>query len=459
MTTPSLAQLKTAIALSRDICTLVARRDQLLEQVGAARAAEKDNESARSERFSFYHYPERLAGAIETLARNDARALLIAQGQYDLLLSEMITPAFGVQTRRVNFHALPKKARPYLLAPFLGLMVGSAYPRLCLTRSRPEAGLLIYLSPGGPIDDAIWRQHLPMISSWLGGEWTIAEVAPSAITLKRRTPLAQNLPMHPGYLAPGSLFAGIDLAAHQPFSIPFADLTSGTFIPGASGTGKSNALHILIQSILANLNLFAAVYLIDGKDGVAFNRYRNHHPKVRVIWDEPDLWDLTEQLVAVMRERNRKQRDAHIDNATSRFIAVVIDEMSTYTAKPSIDNKHPDNKRHMAFIDNLGMLAKRGRSTGFRLIISAQEPTSNDIPANVRANCLTTLAFKLPLDAHATAVFGQLDGLPADPRKLTRGQALFRNGLTGDIRAVQFPVLVNAPQSRALVVYDKYRRT
>jgi len=38
-------------------------------------------------------------------------------------------------------------------------------------------------------------------------------------------------------------------------------------------------------------------------------------------------------------------------------------------------------------------------------------------------------------------MFGQLDGLPADPRRLLRGHALFKNGLSGDVRHVQFPVM------------------
>lgn len=219
-------------------------------------------------------------------------------------------------------------------------------------------------------------------------------------------------------------------------------MTSGTFIPGASGTGKSNALHIIIQSLLTNLALFEAVYLIDGKDGVAFNRYRHAAPgKLYVLWQDAEVWKLVGDLTALMRRRNELQRDRGIDNATDNFIAVVIDEMATFTAKPSVDSKNPDNKLHAKFIDDLTMLARRGRSTGLRLILSAQEPVVEQIPAGVRANCLTSLSFRLPVDAHATAMFGQLDGLPADPRRLLRGQALFKNGLSGEVRHVQFPVM------------------
>ena len=52
------------------------------------------------------------------------------------------------------------------------------------------------------------------------------------------------------------------------------------------------------------------------------------------------------------------------------------------------------------FVDLATTLARRGRSTGFRLIITAQEPVVDQIPASVRANCLTTIAFKQIGRAH-----------------------------------------------------------
>jgi hypothetical protein len=60
--------------------------------------------------------------------------------------------------------------------------------------------------------------------------------------------------------------------------------------------------------------------------------------------------------------------------------------MGAFTQKPSLDSKNPANKAHAQFIDQLAMLARRGRSAGMRLIISAQEgstlPTrAREIPA------------------------------------------------------------------------------
>lgn len=402
-------------------------------------AAVREYNDARDRQFAMWD-GKGLDGAIAACrAMQNEKNRTMLHEAYKRLLRDLAEPS---PIRRIDFHALPQGARPYLLGPYLGALVGGTYPRLCWDTSDINKGRLTYVFPGGPADANAWRQRLPDISAWLGQTWTMGDATANTLTLIRRTPLPETLLFVRSHLKPGTLFLGIDTETHRPAMLPFADMTSGTFIPGASGTGKSNALHIIIQSLLTNLALFEAVYFIDGKDGVAFNRYRHAAPgKVHVLWQDADVWKLIADLTALMRRRNEAQREQGIDNATRDFIAVVIDEMATFTAKPSVDSKHPDNKLHAKFIDDLTMLARRGRSTGLRLILSAQEPVVEQIPASVRANCLTSLSFRLPVDAHATAMFGQLDGLPADPRRLLRGHALFKNGLSGEVRHVQFPVM------------------
>lgn len=440
--TPSIDQARRAKTLLLECDRLKAEIAQLTALLADAELARQANADARAECLTFTYDPNRLAGLIDTYRRTDPETARLIPIRYRQMLAGLhpattSPPAASI----IDYAALTPAARPYLLGPYLNLSFGNAFPQLCLTRSDPAAGRLVYIAANGPSDETTWRQHLPAIRDWLGGGWELARHSVTAAVLEKRPPLPAALPMDNRFLANARLYLGLDIATRQHVHLPFADMTCGTFIPGATGTGKSNALHILLQSIFANLNHFAAVYLVDGKDGVAFNRYRAIAPgKVHVLWEERDLWHLTTQLVAHMRARNAAQRERSIDNATHGFIAVVIDEMSTYTAKPSGDPKHADNKLHARFIDELAMLARRGRSTGLRLFITAQEPVAEQIPATVRANCLTTISFRLPIDAHAIAVFGELQGLPADPRKLAMGRALFKHGLAGTVQHVLFPV-------------------
>lgn len=419
----------------------------MLKQRIAAMTARRDHaEQAARDRINFIADPTRLADMAGLWATASPHLRRQIDDSYQRMLQEMLAPQLpGSKPLRVDFYRLPAAARPYLLGAYLNLVVGGVMPQLCLAQSDIATGKLVYLVTGGPADAVPWRMALPHIAAWLGDSWTVADSGANTITLVRRAPLPDALPYAPTMLRAGGLMTGIDIETQQPAILPFAAMTSGTFIPGASGAGKSNALHVLLASIFANLELFSAVYLVDGKDGVAFNRYRDTAPgKVHVLWDEAALWQLTSELVATMRQRNIAQREAGLDNASRDFIAVVIDEMSTYTVRPSSDPKHPDNKRHAQFLDELAMLARRGRSTGLRMIITAQEPTQEQIPTTVRANCLTTLAFRLPIDMHATTLFGQLDTLPADPRRLRQGEALLKHGLTGDMRVVKFPLITAA---------------
>lgn len=431
---------------------LIAERITLRQQHSALARAADHKEAAnkrlsdiQSERLDFRFNPERLAGLAELARRNSPDTAQWISRRYGFFLENMIDPLIpGGRPHKVDFHALPLAARPYLLGPFLGLVVGGRFPQLCLQRSQFAQGHLTYICTSGPADPAQWAPLLPKVNAWLGGSWTITATTASSITLTHRQPLPAIIPFQPHFLQKGALFLGIDTATYRVVHLPFADMTSGTFIAGVSGSGKSQAVHLLLRSIFANLDQFTAVFLCDGKDGVAFQRYANRHPKVKVLWEDHDLWALTSTLVTEMGRRNAEQRRLGIDNTSSNFIALVIDEMATYTAKPSADPKHPDNKRHIQFIDDLSRLARRGRSTGLRMIITAQEPVAEQIPTTVRNNCQTIVSFKLSIDAHATALFGQLDRLPADPRELPRGRALIKHGMTSTHQAVQFPLLSTA---------------
>lgn len=368
------------------------------------------------------------------------------QHWYSSAIRQLANP-FPPQKTLPEFSHVPIANRPYALGAFLNLRVGDTFPALDLARSDVDGGRLVYFV-NGPLNIADWQPQMPRIASWLGGGWVIENTDATAITLVRRNPLPASFSFRQAMLKAGHIFAGINTTTHRPVHVPIADLPSGTLVVGAAGSGKSNGLHVLLRSVFSNLRMFDAVYLADGKLGEAFARYRDRHPKVKVLWEPEDLWALTERLVEQRKERNRHQTERGIDNARSGFIALVIDEMAVYTQKPSVDSKNPLNKQHLKFIDDLSQLALFGRSTGFRLIISAQQPVADHVPMSVKANCNTTIAFRLPTDQHVTSLFGQIDQLPVDPRKLTQGHALIHHGLAGTFDPVQFPVIAKAGTSR-----------
>ncbi|HRD74675.1 MAG TPA: hypothetical protein PK264_01870 [Hyphomicrobiaceae bacterium] len=361
------------------------------------------------------------------------------------MLREMIDPfksglagALAPKPLEVDFHRLPMKARPYLLGPFLKLNQGDRFPELDLEHS--TATTLVMVHTGGPVDADLWRAHLPAINAWLNAgvfpfQWTITDHSASILVITRQSQLPPSIPFdRSAHLTAGALFAGIDVTQRMPVHIPFAELSSGTYITGAAGAGKTNAVHILLRSIFANIDLFAEVHLVDGKDGVAFMRYAGLHPKIRVLHDEPDVWALAQRLTVLMKERNIAQRRLGVDKATRDYIALVIDELPTYIAKPP----KAQRAEHEAFLDNMLKIAMRGRSAGIRMMLITQSPVADQIPVTLRTNCSTRIVFRLPEQSHAVSLFGELTPTN-DPRKLTTGQAIVDQSDTGRTTKVQFP--------------------
>lgn len=447
MTQPTPAQLDEARALMR---TVVERRARLVEakwQRDAAHALHDSWGKRVRDELDLRKDPGNLANLSGLYHAAPPLTRRYIRSTYRFFLREMIDPLPSIhpgvskpRPRTVDYAALPILARPYLLGPFLGIQQNGRWAEIDLDNTTDPRNRLVVLQTGGPVDIDLWRSRTADISAWLRGDvlpgtWTVTHHATSTVTLTRQSTLPKVIPFERTHLAAGSLFVGIDVVQRTPVHIPFADLTAGTYIPGASGSGKTSALHILLRSIFANLDLFAAVYLVDGKDGVAMNRYARLHPKVHVLFDEPDVWTLAADLTAVMRERNAEQRALGTDKATSGFIAVVIDELPTFIAEPGKDRK----KDHDAFLDNLQKIAMRGRSAGIRMFLITQTPVKEQIPVTLRTNCATTIAFRLPEQSHATSIFGTLDATN-DPRKLPTGQAVVWQSESGKLTKVQFPV-------------------
>lgn len=427
MPQPTVAQLREARRL---IQLIVARRQHLgnLKSLTDAAVVQADTQNdARWARTAFAAKPELLAGSVALHARTDPETRRMIEGRYlDLLRNMHEAPAPGIKPYRVDFDALPPEARPYLLAPYLGLVVGNSFPRLCLKRSAPERGRLTFVVSGGPVDLTDWRPHLSAVDAWLGGNWTIENHTATTVSLIRRDPLPDIIPFDPAMLKAGHLFLGIDVETRKPFHVPLSEMTH-TLVCGTTGMGKSNGLHVLVRSLLHNIDHFTAVHLVCGKGGVAFRRYTGIHPKVKTYSEPEELWQLTQELVAEMKTRNARMAREGRENTHDGFIALVIDEFGAFNTSDTADRKSAKYKAHEAFMANMMHLGKRGRSTGIRLVLTVQEPTERDISTGIKSVLPTVMAYRLPMVQHATSVFGELQGLPMDPRLLPIATVLHRS--------------------------------
>lgn len=440
---PSPADMAAARQLMATLQARLAHLIALRQQLRAVTQTHERWTDIVNKHLDLSRHPERMADLIPLYRQAPPRFRRSIAWTYRFFLRSMVDPLKlldgpAPKPRTVDFAALPLLARPCLIGPYLGIQQNNRIAEIDLGASAPMDRIVI-LQTGGPVDIELWRSKVPQLNAWLlsptyPGIWTITAHTANSVTLTRQSALPSLIPFHHRFLAAGCLFVGIDTTTRNALHIPFSELSAGTYIPGASGSGKTSALHVILRSIFANLDLFAHVWLIDGKDGVAMQRYANLHPKIRVLYDEPDVWALAADLNLTMRARNAEQRRLGTDKATTDFIAVVIDELPTFVADPPKAQK----KDHETFLDNLQRIAMRGRSAGLRLFLISQAPVQAQIPTTLRTNCATTISFRLVEDANANTVFGKLD-TTNDPRKLQTGQAIVLQADSGKINRVQFP--------------------
>lgn len=169
---------------------------------------------------------------------------------------------------------------------------------------------------------------------------------------------------------------GMQVKNSEILKLPVCDFPPHTLIAGATGSGKSNLLHVLICNACARyspdeLNL----YLLDFKDGVEFATYAKPPlPHAKLIATQADAFyaqTVLEHLDAEITRRNELFKksackdycDFRRKNPSAKLprVILIIDEFQRLF--------EADAKRVMEL---LKILTKQGRSAGVHLIFATQ---------------------------------------------------------------------------------------
>lgn len=190
--------------------------------------------------------------------------------------------------------------------------------------------------------------------------------------LSEKTKKGMSFPI--GYTTSGSGEVILDIG----------DRTPHYLIGGTSGSGKSNLLHNLIMSACWNYNPEElAVYLLDFKEGVEFNRYADPMlPNAALVAVEADteygitVLDhlLEEQEDRFRKFKQNKCKDIQAFRAADPTeimprILLVIDEFQVLFAGATKDSA----------VEKMTMLAKQGRACGIHIVLSTQSLKNLDI--------------------------------------------------------------------------------
>lgn len=428
-------QFARALALIRATDEEERRIHQLGDLITATEIVAAAHREARERLTNFVLDPDRLADACRLATTGDPALRQTVLWRYHALLKEMIAPVSG-PPRQIDFHALSPASRPYLLAAYCKLAVGGLYPHLDLIHSQPPHRL-VYVTTSGAADANSWRSILPTANAWLGANYQLTAHTSTTVTLTRRPELPEEIPFNPAWLKPGHLLLGIDVDTQQPFHLAL-DRMSHLLIAGTPGTGKSVFLHAFLKSCLHSIDQFAHIHLACGQ-GIAFERYRDLHPKVTVANEAEHLHNLAEDLQAIMKERTARLIAEKRDKM-GEYILVLIDEWGAFNTPEGSARAAKD--AHATFLQNMMHVGKRGRKVGIRLALVVQEPVERDLATGIRSNLQSIVSFRLPIATHGQSLFGEITppAVPADVRTLPIGRAIFHDGATSMRRLLQVPI-------------------
>ncbi len=179
-------------------------------------------------------------------------------------------------------------------------------------------------------------------------------------------------------------------------------------VAGTTGSGKTVFLHSLIyQFIKKDIEL----YLIDGKNGFEFGKYKS---EANVVIDSEEIVPTIKKIIDEMEQRYALN---NIDQ--SKPIVVIVDEFVDLIMQKKI-------------IEDLFVrLAQKGRGAKIHLVLATQRPDSNILKGVLRSNIPSRIAFKVQKSTESKIIldetgaenlFGKGDMLFSDGKEVKRLQ-------------------------------------
>lgn len=198
-------------------------------------------------------------------------------------------------------------------------------------------------------------------------------------------------------------------------------------VAGATGSGKSVLLHVLIENAIRVPNL--QLYLVDTKL-VEFGRYQDLGSVVNIAQNLEDALGVLLSLTKTMETRYQLLEHyqlTKVEEAPDLFppILVIIDEAADLMLA---DNSHQFEK-------TLIKLAAKSRAAGIYLVLATQRPSAEILTGIVRANFPARIACKTSSRVNSQIIIdqpgaenlgGRGDALLVSPQySLTRFQVAF----------------------------------
>ncbi|WP_080845586.1 FtsK/SpoIIIE domain-containing protein [Cytobacillus gottheilii] len=174
-------------------------------------------------------------------------------------------------------------------------------------------------------------------------------------------------------------------------------------IAGATGSGKSVFLNILIIVLLLSVDPeLLNVILIDPKQ-VEFEQYKDFPQVSNVITDPEEAVSMVESLCVEMEMRYKEftrlkvkniQQYNRKSNVKMPYIVTVIDEY----ADLMMQNKDVE--------DHVVRLSQKSRAAGIHVVLATQKPLSTIVTSVLKSNLPSAISFRLKTSSDYKTVFG-----------------------------------------------------
>lgn len=155
-------------------------------------------------------------------------------------------------------------------------------------------------------------------------------------------------------------------------------------LAGATGSGKSVAIHGIISTILLFAPSQKTFVLIDPKR-VELSTYKKTPHACRYASEPDQIRQALQQVLQEMETRYKTMQRQGVTNWQHRQIYVIIDELADLLTT---------DKKFITPI--LCRLAQLGRASGIHLILATQRPTKDIINGQITVNLDCRLALRCP---------------------------------------------------------------
>jgi len=198
------------------------------------------------------------------------------------------------------------------------------------------------------------------------------------------------------------------------------------FITGVTGSGKTTLLNNIITGIAQKYTSDEIqLYLMDYKDGVEFQVFKNHPNCKKIFLDNEDLEasiSLLEEFRDTMKTRATLFKQQEVNNITAYNklnpqkrmprIVLIIDEVHKLFVG---DYNYVDR-----FSSILKPLMRQGRSYGVHIILSTQSLAGTQIDRELMGQITLRISYKLtdPSDSEAIFTYGNTEALNLEKYEL-----------------------------------------